>query len=50
MYAITWNGKNYKDYSKAYFDIMEDYQMVKDNSNYDGPWSESWTIFVPVGE
>ena len=21
MYAITWNNKNYKDYSTAYFDI-----------------------------
>ena len=28
MYAITWNNKNYKDYSTAYFDIMEDYQKV----------------------
>lgn len=26
MYAITWNNKNYKDYSTAYFDIMADYQ------------------------
>ena len=28
MYAITWNNKNYKDYSGAYFDIMEDYSKV----------------------
>ena len=28
MYAITWNNKNYKDYSTASFDIMEDYHKV----------------------
>ena len=54
MYAITWNNKNYKDYSTAYFDIMEDYQKVlaaeKDGEPYTGPWSESWTIFVRNGE
>ena len=52
MYAITWNNKNYKDYSTAYFDIMEDYQKVlaaeKDGQKYEGPWQESWTIFVRV--
>ena len=54
MYAITWNNKNYKDYSTAYFDIMEDYQKVlaaeKDGQKYEGPWQESWTIFVRNGE
>ena len=24
MYAVTWNNKNYKDYSTAYKDIMYD--------------------------
>lgn len=54
MYAITWNNKNYKDYSTAYFDIMEDYQKVlaaeMDGQKYEGPWQESWTIFVRNGE
>ena len=50
MYAITWNNKNYKDYSTAYFDIMADYQKVlaaeKEGKEYNGPWQDSWTIFV----
>ncbi len=55
MYAITWNNKNYKDYSGAYFDIMEDYSKVLQGQQpghepYEGPWSDSWTIFVPVGQ
>ena len=29
MYAITWNNKNYSDYSNAYFNIMEDYAKVQ---------------------
>lgn len=54
MYAITWNNKNYKDYSGAYFDVMEDYIKVqvaqKEGKKYEGPWSSSWTIFVPIGQ
>lgn len=50
MYAITWNNKNYQDYSTAYFDIILDYNKVKANSSYDGPWSSSWTVFIPKGE
>lgn len=54
MYAITWNNKNYKDYSTAYFDIMADYQKVlaaeREGNRYDGPWQDSWTIFVREGE
>ena len=55
MYAITWNNKNYSDYSNAYFNIMEDYQKVLEGQQeghtpYTGPWSESWTIFVPSGQ
>ena len=55
MYAITWNNKNYSDYSNAYFNIMEDYAKVQAGKQeghkpYTGPWSESWTIFVPNGQ
>ena len=55
MYAITWNNKNYGDYSDAYFNIMADYQKVLEGQQeghepYTGPWSESWTIFVPSGQ
>lgn len=49
MYAITWNNKNYGDYSTAYFDIMEDYGKVlaaeKDGKTYEGPWG-SWTNYI----
>lgn len=52
VYAITWNNRNYTDYSNAYLDIMTDYQKVQDAKNagkeYNGPWG-SWEIFVPVG-
>lgn len=52
MYAITWNNKNYGDYSTAYFDIMEDYQKVlaaeKDKETYEGPWG-SWTNYIRSG-
>lgn len=55
MYAITWNNKNYGDYSDAYFNIMADYQKVLEGQQeghepYTGPWSENWTIFVPSGQ
>ena len=54
MYAITWNNKNYKDYSNAYFDIMIDYGKVQlanqEGTTYNGPWSDKWTIFVPKGQ
>lgn len=55
LYAITWNNKNYQDYSGAYFDIMEDYSKVllgqqPGHEPYTGPWNDSWTIFVPVGQ
>ena len=39
IYAITWNNKNYKDYSSAYFDLMYD---VKNNPDDPKKWSESW--------
>lgn len=53
MYAITWNNRNYGDYSQAYSDIIADYKLVvdaqKENKVYDGPW-KSWTVFVPEGQ
>jgi hypothetical protein len=44
IYAITWNNKNYRDYSQAYFDLSKD-----DPDNPDG-WHESWLSFVPAGQ
>ena len=35
MYAVTWNNRNYKDYSTAYKDIMSDYYMIQENSKKD---------------
>ena len=40
-YAITWNNKNYKDYSMAYKDIMYDAAV---NPNNPDKWSDSWQI------
>lgn len=54
MYAITWNNKNYQDYSSAYFGIMNDYGKVQmanqEGMKYEGPWDENWTIFIPRGQ
>lgn len=54
MYAITWNNKNYQDYSAAYLGIMNDYGKVQmanqEGQTYEGPWDESWTIFIPRGQ
>ena len=54
MYAITWNNKNYQDYSSAYMGIMNDYGKVQmanqEGSKYEGPWNEKWTIFIPKGQ
>lgn len=49
MYAITWNNKNYKDYSTAFREVMADYKMVVNNPDYNGPWG-SWEDFVPQGQ
>jgi hypothetical protein len=43
IYAITWNNKNYRDYSQAYFDISKDDPNDPDN------WHGSWISFVPAG-
>ncbi len=39
IYAITWNNKNYKDYSTAYFDLVYD---VENNASDPDAWSSSW--------
>ena len=43
IYAVTWNNKNYQDYSRAYFDIS------KDNPSDPDSWHDSWINFVPAG-
>lgn len=52
VYAITWNGKNYKDYSTAYLDIIADAKKVQDaqaaGGTYTGPWG-SWEDLLPAG-
>jgi hypothetical protein len=42
-YAISWNHKNYKDYSDAY------YYIVKDDPEHPESWDDSWQSFVPAG-
>ena len=39
MYAITWNNKNYQDYSEAYSDIVYDQTNNRDNPD---AWHTSW--------
>lgn len=39
LYAVTWNNRNYRDYSTAYLDLMND---VKDHPNDPKAWSSSW--------
>lgn len=39
MYAITWNNKNYQDYSEAYKDIMYDAATNPDDQE---KWHQSW--------
>ncbi|MEG2067428.1 MAG: DUF5683 domain-containing protein [Tannerellaceae bacterium] len=39
IYAVTWNNRNYKDYSLAYKDIMSDDPMKH----------PSWQNFIPAG-
>lgn len=39
IYAVTWNNRNYKDYSTAYLDLMND---VRDHPNDPKEWSSSW--------
>lgn len=39
IYAITWNNKNYQDYSSAYFDLVSDAKNFPDDPE---KWSSSW--------
>lgn len=41
IYAVTWNNKNYRDYSDAYLHIMTD------DVNSPSTWHQSWQNFVP---
>ena len=45
MYAITWNNKNFQDYSTAYKDIMYDAAV---NANKPEAWSDSWQILTSL--
>lgn len=39
IYAITWNNRNYKDYSTAYFDLVSDAENFPNDPD---KWSSSW--------
>ena len=43
VYAVTWNNKNYRDYSEAYLHIVTDDPAKPDT------WHSSWKNFVPAG-
>jgi hypothetical protein len=43
LYAVTWNNKNYQDYSQAYYDVS------MDDPNDPDSWHDSWISFVPAG-
>ncbi len=45
MYAITWNNRNYKDYSEAYKDIMHD---AVANPNNPEVWSQTWQVLTSL--
>lgn len=45
MYAVTWNNRNYKDYSTAYSDIVYDATVNADNPK---AWSKSWQILTSM--
>lgn len=45
MYAITWNNRNYKDYSEAYKDIMYD---AATNPNNPAAWSQTWQVLTSL--
>lgn len=45
MYAITWNNRNYKDYSEAYKDIMYD---AATNPNNPEAWSQTWQVLTAL--
>ena len=45
MYAVTWNNRNYKDYSEAYKDIMYD---AAANPNNPEAWSQTWQVLTSM--
>ena len=45
MYAVTWNNRNYKDYSEAYKDIMYD---ASANPNNPEAWSQTWQVLTSM--
>lgn len=45
-YAVTWNNRNYKDYSIAYKDIMEDADAPNRPVE---EYNKSWQDFIPAG-
>ena len=45
MYAVTWNNRNYKDYSEAYKDVMYDSANNPDNPE---AWSQTWQVLTSL--
>ena len=45
MYAVTWNNRNYKDYSEAYKDVMYD---SANNPNNPEAWSQTWQVLTSL--
>ena len=45
IYAVTWNNRNYKDYSEAYKDIMND---AAANPNNPEAWSQTWQVLTSM--
>lgn len=43
IYAVSWNNRNYKDYSVAYLDIMTDDPNADPNT-----WHQSWQNLIPA--
>lgn len=48
IYAITWNNKNYRDYSTAYSDLISDADKYRKDPTAWGEnkWSSSWVDLV----
>lgn len=46
FYAVSWNNRNYQDYSTAYMDIMEDAEAPNRPIE---EYNKSWQDFIPAG-
>ncbi len=46
FYAVTWNNRNYQDYSTAYKDIIEDAEAPNRPVE---EYNKSWQDFIPAG-